>query len=379
MAVTSDCTNPGSAQAPGAVGKPVLTPHPNGENVPSSFKSDGRNVEEMWNKPWDSYDAGHLQNGENGSGAPERIAAASAMKAAGGEPARGRKSQAEEMSACLDELCLHSPVEEGRPSQHEREPRSWSRSSSASSGRASSRSSSSSSGSSSSSCSSFSRSSRSRSGSRSGGRSRRPRARGRRRGPPRRSSSRSRSRSRPRCHRSRSRSRCRCHRSPRRYRSRSRSCGRPARRARSRYRRYRSRSRSRSGSWSRGRRTYGFVDGNRGVFYDPYRGRSRSRSPSRPNIRLSKNDKRELLEIARANAARALGVDDLELPDSVKAELLADGREKGVRRESTTLKGLKEVGAMCIGELFSGSCAPSVNRQHGNVRCELGAAMRRNC
>ncbi|XP_037684064.1 arginine/serine-rich protein 1-like isoform X1 [Choloepus didactylus] len=151
----------------------------------------------------------------------------------------------------------------------------------------------------------------------------------------------SRSRSRPR-RRSRSRSRCR-RRHQRTYRrysrsySRSRSLSR-SRRHRERHRgssrrcygsplRYRSRSRSRSRGRScyrrayavaRGRRCYGF---GRRVYPEEYgsrRARSRTRSRSRSPFRLSEKERMELLEIAKANAAKALGTAHLDLPASLR-------------------------------------------------------------
>ncbi|XP_040391265.1 arginine/serine-rich protein 1 isoform X2 [Cygnus olor] len=101
----------------------------------------------------------------------------------------------------------------------------------------------------------------------------------------------------------------RYHRSPRR-RSRSRSWSR----GRSCYRRSYSRSRSRS----RGRRYYGF---GRTVYPEAYRNwrsRSQTRSRSRSPLHLSEKEKRELLEIAKANAAKALGTDNIVLPASLK-------------------------------------------------------------
>ncbi|XP_025899144.1 arginine/serine-rich protein 1 [Nothoprocta perdicaria] len=102
----------------------------------------------------------------------------------------------------------------------------------------------------------------------------------------------------------------RYYRSPPRYRSRSRSWSR----GRPYYRRSYSRSRSRS----RGRRYYGF---GRTVYpeaYRSWRSRSRTRSRSRSPLHLSEKEKRELLEIAKANAAKALGTDNVVLPASLK-------------------------------------------------------------
>ncbi|XP_060235304.1 arginine/serine-rich protein 1 isoform X2 [Meriones unguiculatus] len=171
-------------------------------------------------------------------------------------------------------------------------------------------------------------------------------------GPASRSSSRSssRSRSRPRRSRrsrsrSRSRSRRRHQRKYRRYsrsysRSRSRSRGRRSYRdgyygrARRHYQSpspYRSRSRSRSRGRShhrrsyyaitRGRRYYGF---GRTVYPEDrprWRERSRTRSRSRSGtpFRLSEKDRMELLEIAKANAAKALGTANFDLPASLRS------------------------------------------------------------
>ncbi|XP_056617100.1 arginine/serine-rich protein 1 [Triplophysa dalaica] len=178
-------------------------------------------------------------------------------------------------------------------------------------------------------------------GSHSSGRSRRS-SRGRRRSPSSsssssRSRSRSRSRSHPRCHRVSSHSRCRhCHYSPpRRYRAHSRSYSPSPERSSGR-RRYR--QRSRSSSRSRSPSPYGysrrssrspvhrrggrFVGRNRCRFSpSPYRyrsHRSRSRSQERTAIRLSQAEKKYLLDVAKTNAARILGVQNLELPASLK-------------------------------------------------------------
>ncbi|XP_053820471.1 arginine/serine-rich protein 1 isoform X1 [Vidua chalybeata] len=208
---------------------------------------------------------------------------------------KGGAGQTAAMTEFMDDLTL------GSPRQRDSSRRSCARSSSRSSSR-SSCSSRSSSGSSS------SRSSRSWSRSRS-----RSRSRARRHGS-RLSRRRSRSYS-----RSRSRSR-----GSRRYRG----CYRP-RHYRRRYRRHRSRSwsrgracyrrsYSRSRSRSRGRRYYGF---GRTIYPEAYRGwrsRSRTRSRSRSPLHLSEKDKRELLEIAKANAAKALGTDNIVLPASLK-------------------------------------------------------------
>ncbi|XP_028615573.1 arginine/serine-rich protein 1 [Grammomys surdaster] len=165
-----------------------------------------------------------------------------------------------------------------------------------------------------------------------------------------RSSSRSHSRPR-RSRRSRSRSRRRHQRKYRRYSrsySRSRSRSRSHRYYRdSRYERprryyqspspYRSRSRSRSGGRShhrrpyyaitRGRRYYGF---GRTVYPEDRprwreRSRTRSRSRSRTPFRLTEKDRMELLEIAKANAAKALGTANFDLPASLRAKEASQG------------------------------------------------------
>ncbi|XP_037684065.1 arginine/serine-rich protein 1-like isoform X2 [Choloepus didactylus] len=111
----------------------------------------------------------------------------------------------------------------------------------------------------------------------------------------------SRSRSRPR-RRSRSRSRCR-RRHQRTYRRYSRSYSRS--RSLSRSRRHRERHRGSS------RRVYPEEYGSR-------RARSRTRSRSRSPFRLSEKERMELLEIAKANAAKALGTAHLDLPASLR-------------------------------------------------------------
>ncbi|XP_064028622.1 arginine/serine-rich protein 1 isoform X2 [Pogoniulus pusillus] len=215
------------------------------------------------------------------------------------EKAVGRKTEA--MTGFMDDLSLDSPR---KRESSLRSRRSCDRSSTRSSSRSSCSSRSSSSSSSSASSGSWSRS-RSRSRSRRNG-SRRSRRHSR-------SYSRSRSRSRgyPR-YRSRYHARHyrRYRRSPPRYRSRSRSWSR----GRSYYRRSYSRSRSRS----RGRRYYGFGRTIYREAYRSWRSRSRTRSRSRSPLHLSEKDKRELLEIAKANAAKALGTDNIVLPASLK-------------------------------------------------------------
>ncbi|KAF7656007.1 hypothetical protein LDENG_00047560 [Lucifuga dentata] len=132
-----------------------------------------------------------------------------------------------------------------------------------------------------------------------------------------RSSSRSRSRSHPRCHRGSSC--CRCHRNgygrrhrspPRRYRARSRSYSRSPSQNRSlHHRSYRSRSRS-AIRWSTSRRGAGPSRCSRSP-YRTYRSHSKQEG-------LCLDEKRELLRAARANAIKLLGVEHLELPESVK-------------------------------------------------------------
>ncbi|XP_023135122.1 arginine/serine-rich protein 1 [Amphiprion ocellaris] len=156
-------------------------------------------------------------------------------------------------------------------------------------------------------------------------------------------SSRSRSRSHPRCHRPSSCCRCDDHRRygrgrdrcspPRRYRAYSRSYSRSrspdSYSSRRRYRfHYRSRSRSRSPSrWSRERR---HVRQYRSRFPPSppksYRSRSRSRS-SGHSASLSLHDKKALLEAAKSNAMKILGVEKLDLPESVKPILSEQSAE----------------------------------------------------
>ncbi|XP_029804024.1 arginine/serine-rich protein 1 [Suricata suricatta] len=162
----------------------------------------------------------------------------------------------------------------------------------------------------------------------------------------------SRSRSPPRG-RSRSRSRRRHQRKYRRYsrsysRSRSRSRGRRYRERRygapGRCRRSPSRPRSRSRSRSRGRscyrRAYALARGRRSYGFGrtlypeerrAWRGRSRSRSRSRsPSpFRLSDKDRMELLEIAKANAAKALGTTNFDLPASLRTVLASKETNRG--------------------------------------------------
>ncbi|TFK13256.1 zinc transporter 4 [Platysternon megacephalum] len=214
----------------------------------------------------------------------------------------------EDMTNYMDDLTLSSPKE--------RDSRSKSKTSR---GRSSSRSS----------CSSRSSSSTSSTSSRSWSRPRsRSRSQARRNGSRRyrrysRSYSRSRSRSRSLQYRGRYHPRTyrRYRRSPPRYRShsRSRSRGRSWSRGRSYYRRCFSRSRSRS----RGRRYYGFGRTIYPEAYRSWRSRSQTRSHSRTSLRLSEKDRRELLEIAKANAAKALGTDNIVLPASLRVYSLS--------------------------------------------------------
>ncbi|KAM9842842.1 arginine/serine-rich protein 1 [Aulostomus maculatus] len=150
-------------------------------------------------------------------------------------------------------------------------------------------------------------------------------------------SSRSRSRSYPRCYRPSSRCRCDNHRRygrgrhrrslPRRYRAYSRSYSRsPSQDRYSQRRRYRSRSRS-PGAWNRSRRT-GSPLRSRPARSPPKRSRSRSRSSS-GSCSLSLNDKKELLQAAKANAMKILGVEKLEIPESVKP-VLPEKQSEGV-------------------------------------------------
>ncbi|NXG69287.1 RSRP1 protein, partial [Baryphthengus martii] len=217
------------------------------------------------------------------------------------EKAAVRKT--DDMTDFMDDLTLSSPK---KRESSLRSKRSCDRSSTRSSSRSSCSSRSSSSSSSSASSRSWSRSrSRSRSWARRNG-SRRYRRYSR-------SYSRSRSRSRGYLRyrgRYRARHYRRYHRSPPRYRSRSRSWSR----GRSYYRRSYSRSRSRS----RGRRYYGFGRTIYREAYRSWRSRSRTRSRSRSPLHLTEKDKRELLEIAKANAAKALGTDNIVLPASLK-------------------------------------------------------------
>ncbi|XP_077399490.1 arginine/serine-rich protein 1 [Vanacampus margaritifer] len=132
------------------------------------------------------------------------------------------------------------------------------------------------------------------------------------------SSSRSRSRSHPRCHRH---SHCRSqrrHSRGRRYRAHSRSYSRSPSLDRYYGHRRRSSSRSRSRSSFAGRRYSKAQDRFNRFPRSPSRSyRSPSRS-SRSSASLSLKDKKELLKAAKTNAMKLLGVEKLELPESVK-------------------------------------------------------------
>ncbi|XP_053124374.1 arginine/serine-rich protein 1 isoform X2 [Hemicordylus capensis] len=209
---------------------------------------------------------------------------------------QGSNKKTEEMTNFMDDLTLSSPQARSRSTSRSSCSRKYS-------SRSSSRSSYSSRSSSSTSASSAS-CSRSRSRSRSHAKrncSRRYR---------RYSRSYSRSRSRSRSYRYRERYHLRYHRkyycSPPRYRSRSRSPGR------SYYRR------SYSTNKSRNQRYYGFGRTIYPEAYRSWRSRSRSRSRSRTPLRLTEKEKRELLEIAKANAAKTFGADKIVLPASLR-------------------------------------------------------------
>ncbi|XP_019403180.1 PREDICTED: arginine/serine-rich protein 1 [Crocodylus porosus] len=231
-------------------------------------------------------------------------------------PENLKANKTDEMTNFMDDLTLSSP--KGRNSRL-RSKRSRDRSTSGSSSRSSS-----------SSQSSSSSSSSSRSWSRSRTRSR---SRVRRNGSRRyRRYSRSYSRSRSRSRSYRCRGRCyprhyrryRC--SPPSYRSRSRSWSR----GRSYYRRSYSRSRSRS----RGRRYYGFGRTIYPEAYRNWRSRSRTRSRSRSPLRLSEKDKRELLEIAKTNAAKVLGTNNIVLPASLRLSTVSkDTNSRNLKSE----------------------------------------------
>ncbi|XP_060918446.1 arginine/serine-rich protein 1 [Labrus mixtus] len=146
-------------------------------------------------------------------------------------------------------------------------------------------------------------------------------------------SPRSRSRSHPRCHRPSSRCRCNNHfrhgrgrrpsSPPRRYRARSRSCSRsPLTNSDSSRRQNRSRSRS-PRRWSRYSKAAS------------HSLQSSSRTSERSDS-LSVDDKRELLKAAYANSMKILGVDNLDLPESVKPILPKHLESKPVSPEPGT-------------------------------------------
>nr|XP_046269594.1 arginine/serine-rich protein 1 [Scatophagus argus] len=143
-----------------------------------------------------------------------------------------------------------------------------------------------------------------------------------------RSSSHPRSRSHPRCHRRSSRCRCDNHNRygrgryrrspPRRYRARSRSYSRsPSPDRYSRHRRYRSRSRSSSRLSRRVASRFVYRSSPSRTPSRTHRRRSKSRSSGR-SVSLSLDDKRGLLKAAAVNAMKILGLEKVELPESLK-------------------------------------------------------------
>ncbi|MCI4376823.1 hypothetical protein PGIGA_G00192750 [Pangasianodon gigas] len=168
------------------------------------------------------------------------------------------------------------------------------------------------------------------------------------------SSSRSRSRSHPRCCRVSDRTRCHHRRRSRSYSPYPRHSSRYGRRrysrsisrssSRERYYRRSRRSRSRSSSY---RRTRGAYTGRFRCRFSPSPMRSyyrrKSKSPER-SVWLSQKDKMDLLNIARENAAKILGVDVVKLPASVKCieeqvkQTLESDAEKRVRADPVPLK-----------------------------------------
>nr|XP_033810244.1 arginine/serine-rich protein 1 [Geotrypetes seraphini] len=210
------------------------------------------------------------------------------------------KKKTSEMTNCMDDLSLSSPKD--------RVSRSSSKASN--SKRSYARSSSSGSSSTSRSSSSSSRSSRSRSKSQSNSRSQYYRSKRYRQDS--RSPRRSCSRSYTPPHRKRYVTSYRRHyRSPPKYRSRSRSRSY----SRFHYRRTHSRSQSRL----RGGRYYSFVRRAYSPTNRSFRNRSQARSRSRSPLFLTNKDKRELLEIAKANATKAFGK-EIELPASLRTD-----------------------------------------------------------
>ncbi|KAM9243267.1 arginine/serine-rich protein 1 isoform 2-T2 [Dugong dugon] len=164
---------------------------------------------------------------------------------------------------------------------------------------------------------------------------------------------------------SRSRSRSRSRRYRERHYGSARSYYRPSSRHRSR-----SRSRSRGRSYyrrayalTRGRRYYGF---GRTVYPEEHRSwreRSRTRSRSRTPFRLTEKDRMELLEIAKANAAKALGTASLDLPASLRTVPVAKETNCGTAAPNNAVKfensvakpALEEAAKATAGETSSGS------------------------
>ncbi|XP_014639239.1 PREDICTED: uncharacterized protein LOC106801110 [Ceratotherium simum simum] len=77
---------------------------------------------------------------------------------------------------------------------------------------------------------------------------------------------------------------------------------------------------------SPGRRYYGFDPMVYPKEHSSWRERSRKRSWSRTPFHLSEKDKMELLEIAKASAAKSLGIANLDLPVSLKTVPVAKER-----------------------------------------------------
>ncbi|CAB1335081.1 unnamed protein product [Coregonus sp. 'balchen'] len=190
-----------------------------------------------------------------------------------------------------------------------------------------------------------------------------------------------RSRSHPRCHRASSSSRCcRQHRQahghrrhcspPRCYRAHSRSYSPSSSPDRSHRLSHRSRSRSASRRRvSVGRYKCRF-SGSPYRSHKTYTSRSRSRSSGRSVVSLSIEEKGELLRTAKANATQALGVEQLDLSESVKPVLeeqqvktrpATPKPEERVRPEPLPQKSLSQVGVQ--GDLIMLNI-PSVNMTH---------------